>query len=251
MRAVVLGASGVIGRQLVDILAERGVDVVGAHRATGVDAYAGTGLADAFAGADVVVDCTNVTTTSARKAIDFFDTVAANVGAAATQSGVRRVVCLSIINAARPEVNAKFGYYQGKAAQEKRYRDGLDSVTLTVVRSAQWYELAVQMMASLKLGPVAAAPHMRCQPLSAHDAAAALADAVTSSTDGVVEVAGPAVVDLADIAKAIARRTGSPRWVVGVKFGGAAIRDGGLVPDSPTVTASTTVDEWLEKEYSA
>ncbi len=251
MRTVVLGASGEIGAALVRRLRENGVDVVAAHRSTGVDAYTGTGLEAAFAGADVVVDCTNVTTTNAAKAIDFFGTVARKVSAAAEAAGVGRVVCLSIINAADPEVNAKFGYYQGKAAQEQAYRDALPAERLTVVRSAQWYELARQMMGSLRLGPVAAVPHMRCRPLSSDDAAAALADAVRIRPEQDIEVAGPEVLDLADIGKAIARRAGSPRWVVGVRVGGSAIRDGGLVPDDPTIVTTTTLEQWLDEEFAA
>lgn len=251
MKVIVLGASGEIGSEVVNRLRAQGIEVTAAHRSTGVDAYEGTGLSEAFSGADVVVDCVNVTTTSADTAIDFFGTVARNVSTAALSAGAGRVVCLSIINAADPAVNAKFGYYQGKAAQEKVYRESLPADVLTIVRSAQWYELARQMMSTLRLGPVAAVPHMRCRPLSAADAAAALVGAVTTAPEGDVEVAGPHVLDLADIGKAIARRSGSPRWVVGIRFGGTAIRNGGLVPERPDVVTTTTLDQWLDAEYAA
>ncbi|AZG44987.1 SDR family oxidoreductase [Gordonia insulae] len=251
MKVVVLGASGEIGKAVAGRLRDRDIEVVAAQRSTGVDAYAGTGLAEAFAGADVVVDCMNVTTTSAKKAIGFFGTVAANVAAAAITAGVGRVVCLSIINAADPAVNAKFGYYQGKAAQEKAYLDALGADRLTIVRSAQWYELARQMLGTMRLGPFAAVPHMRCQPLSAADAAAALTDTVIHRPEGDVEVAGPEVLDLTDIGKAIAQRNGSPRWVLGVRIGGEPIRNGALVPDTPSVVAPTTLDQWLAQEYAA
>ncbi|GAA3726473.1 SDR family oxidoreductase [Gordonia hankookensis] len=251
MKVVILGASGEIGRSLSDRLRDRGVDVLAAQRSSGVDAYTGTGLVESFAGADAVVDCTNIVTTKAAAAIDFYATVAANVAAAAIEAGVDRVICLSIINAADPAVNAKFGYYQGKAAQEEAYRGALGADRLTVVRSAQWYELARQMMGTLRLGPLAAVPHMRCRPLSSADAAAAVADVVMAPNGSDVEVAGPEVLDLTDIGKAIARRAGAPRWVIGVKVGGQAIRDGGLLPDAPTVIAPTTLEEWLDKEYAA
>ena len=160
-------------------------------------------------------------------------------------------MCLSIINAADPAVNAKFGYYQGKAEQERVYTEMLSGDRLTFVRSAQWYELARQMMSTMRLGPVAAVPHMRCRPLSVADAASALADAATAESSRDVEVAGPEVLDLADVGKAIAQRSGSPRWVVGIRFGGAAVRDGGLVPDRPDVVAATTLDQWLDTEFAA
>ncbi|MFW0796158.1 NAD(P)H-binding protein [Gordonia sp. CPCC 205515] len=250
MRVAIVGASGQIGGDVAARLRERAVDVVAAHRAAGVDAYTGDGLADALSGADVVVDCVNVTTQRAKTAIDFFGTVAGNIAGAAADAKVDRVICLSIINAANPAVNAKFGYYQGKAAAERVYQDAIGD-RLTLVRSAQWYELAQQMMGMMRLGPVAVVPHMRCQPLSVADAATALADAVTSPPAGDIAVAGPEVCDLTEVARAIAARTGSPRKVFGVNFGGAAIRNGGLVPERPDVIAPTTLAEWIEKVYPA
>lgn len=250
MRIVVLGASGQIGRELSKDLRRRGVDVVEASRASGVDAYTGEGLATALDGADVVVDCLNITTQSAPKAVDFFGTVATNVAQQALSSSVGHVVCLSIINAADPAVNAKFGYYRGKAEQEKVYRDTLDPDRLAIVRSSQWYELAHQLMSSLRLGPVAAVPHMRTRPASAHDVAVVLADAATSPGHD-VEVAGPAEIDLVDVAKAIANETGAPRWIVGIRFGGTAIRDGGLLPKGEFVQTSTTLDEWIRASAGA
>ncbi|MEP9392346.1 NAD(P)H-binding protein [Gordonia sp. VNK1] len=248
MKVVVLGASGMIGRHLVRELAAKGVDTVAAQRSSGVDAYSGSGLQSAFAGADAVVDATNVTTTRAKVAVDFFGTVAANVSAAARSAGVSRVVCLSIINAADPEVNAKFGYYQGKGEQEKVYRERLDAATLTVVRSAQWYELAGQMIERTRFGPVAVVPHMLSRPLAAADAARVLADAATAPTAGDVEVAGPAEMDMVDVAKAYARQEGSPRWVIGVNIGGSAMRSGGLLPHGDVERASTTFGDWLKHQ---
>lgn len=93
------------------------MDVVAAHRGSGVNALTGEGLAAAVDGADVVVDCLNVTTQSGRKATGFFTTTAGNIAGAARHSGAR-VVCLSICNAVDPAVNATMGYYRGKAAQE-------------------------------------------------------------------------------------------------------------------------------------
>ncbi|MFM9378543.1 SDR family oxidoreductase [Gordonia sp. VNK21] len=243
MRVVVLGASGQMGRELVAALAGRGVDVVAAHRSAGVDAVTGHGLDEAVAGADVVVDCLNVATQSGKKAIGFFGGCARTVSAAVEKAGVPRLVCLSIINAADPEVNAKFGYYQGKAEQERVYRE-LIGDRLTVVRSSQWYELAGQLMQQLRLGPVALAPHMLSQPCAAADAAQVLADAVLTPS-GDVEVAGPQQLDLCDLAKQIAARDGAPRRVFGIRVGGAAIRGGGLLPRGDVITTSTTAQEWL------
>ncbi|WP_168703452.1 SDR family oxidoreductase [Gordonia paraffinivorans] len=253
MKIVVIGASGVLGSRVVEELSRRGHEVVGANRARGVDAYTGEGLAEVMSGADVVVDCLSLETLSAKKAIDFFRTTAANIARAATDAGVGHVVCVSIANADKPEVNAKFGYYQGKAAQEDAYRQALPPEVLTIVASTQWFELAEQMMVRMSLGPVAVAPKMWSRPAAAADVARVVADVATSADhDGrKVEVAGPDEMDLVDVAKAVASRRRSPRWVIGASVGGPAIRRGGLVPAHPDIVTTTALDDWLAAQAAA
>ncbi|WP_238422054.1 SDR family oxidoreductase [Gordonia sp. 'Campus'] len=247
MKVVIVGASGALGSRLADLLVARGDEVVRASRATGVDAYAGTGLAEAFAGADAVVDSLSLQTLKAEEAIDFFESTATNIARAAAQAGVAHVIVVSIVNAGDPAVNAKFGYYQGKAAQEAAYRKVLGPDILTVFASVQWFELAEQMMGSMSFGPVAAVPRMQCAPAAVSDVAVALADVVTAGPQdkATVEIAGPDRMDLVDVAKALAAQTGTPRWVVGVPVGGRAIRHGGLVPAAPDVVTTTTLGGWL------
>lgn len=246
MTTVVFGASGVLGALLSDELERRGETVVRAQRSSGVDAYAGTGVREACAGADTVIDCTNVTTTRGSKAVEFFSTVARNIAEAATAAAAQRVVCVSIVNAADRAVNAKFGYYQGKAAQERTYSDNVAADHLQIIRSAQWYELAEQMLSRAAFGPVAAVPHMVCRPLAAADAAELIVDAALSDEASDKQIAGPQEHDLADLARIVAQRNGSPRWVVALPFGGSAFRDGGLMPRGVVDQAPTTFDEWLD-----
>ena len=59
MKITVVGASGLIGAKVVDILTAGGHDVVAASRDSGADVITGEGLADALAGADVLVDVVN------------------------------------------------------------------------------------------------------------------------------------------------------------------------------------------------
>jgi phosphoglycerate dehydrogenase-like enzyme len=55
MKITVIGATGLIGSKVVDLLKENGHDVVAASRAPGADVLTGEGLADALAAADVLV----------------------------------------------------------------------------------------------------------------------------------------------------------------------------------------------------
>jgi uncharacterized protein YbjT (DUF2867 family) len=59
MKIVVIGGSGLIGSKTVERLRKKGHDVVAASPKSGVNSVTGEGLADALAGAQVVVDVAN------------------------------------------------------------------------------------------------------------------------------------------------------------------------------------------------
>ena len=59
MKITVVGASGLIGTKVVEVLKIERHDVVASSRSSGVDVLTGAGLADALAGADALVDVTN------------------------------------------------------------------------------------------------------------------------------------------------------------------------------------------------
>src|SRR4051812_14629965 len=59
MKIVVIGGSGLIGKKLVAILRQQGHEAVSASPSSGVNALTGEGLAEALAGANVVVDVSN------------------------------------------------------------------------------------------------------------------------------------------------------------------------------------------------
>jgi len=59
MKIVVIGGSGLIGSKLVANLRRHGHEVLAASPASGVDTITGEGLAEALAGAQVVVDVAN------------------------------------------------------------------------------------------------------------------------------------------------------------------------------------------------
>ena len=56
MKVVVIGGSGLIGKKLVTILRREGHEVIAASPSSGVNSLTGEGLAQALAGANVVVD---------------------------------------------------------------------------------------------------------------------------------------------------------------------------------------------------
>ena len=97
MRIAVAGATGRVGRHVVDILATRGHDVVPMSRATGVDVITGDGLAEALAGAECIVDLATGPSPDEQQATEFFTAAARNLQAAGRDAGVRRMIVVSII----------------------------------------------------------------------------------------------------------------------------------------------------------
>ena len=59
MKIVVIGGTGLIGSRVVTILNKSGHEAVPHSQSTGLDLLTGKGLAEALAGADVVVNLTN------------------------------------------------------------------------------------------------------------------------------------------------------------------------------------------------
>jgi uncharacterized protein YbjT (DUF2867 family) len=101
MKIVVIGGSGLIGSQLVRILAVEGHEVVAASPRSGVNTVTGEGLDAALAGADVVVDVANAPTFEDQAVLAFFETSGRNLAAAEKRAGVKHHVALSGVGADR------------------------------------------------------------------------------------------------------------------------------------------------------
>lgn len=242
-RAAVLGASGLAGSLVFQGLPSRGAVPVGISRRHGVHIEDVEGLRRALEGVDVVVDCLNHQTISARTAVGFFGSAAANV-VAALDGTQTRVVCLSIVNATVPGVNRWLGYYRGKAVQESVYR--ASGLPLSILRTTQWFELAEQLLTQTRIAGTAFVPGLLSRPLAVKEAAEQLVEqALTPHPAGVTEVCGPERVDLAQLARQINEQDHVARRVVRIPLGRTPLGSGGLIPPSPTVITGTTAKQWL------
>lgn len=242
-RVVVLGGTGEMGARVATVLEERRSEVVRAARSTGVDVTTGAGLDEALAGADTVVDCLNITTTSRREAVAFFEGAARRVRAAAERAGVGHLVVLSIVNTTDPTVRRAVGYYAGKAAQEEAYAGS--SVPVTVVRTTAWFTLGETFLSQVRLGPVAVVPRLRLRPVHPDAAASLLADAVSRGPGTpLLELAGPEEVDAAAMARVVAavRRPGVR--VLGVPVPLRGLREG-LLPGPGAAVDDRRFGPWV------
>ena len=102
MKVVVIGGTGLIGKKLVAILGRQGHEVVAASPSAGVNSLTGEGLAQALAGANVVVDVTNSPSWEDAAVMAFFDTSTRNLLAAERAAGALHHVALSVNLAGTP-----------------------------------------------------------------------------------------------------------------------------------------------------
>src|SRR5918992_923396 len=101
MKIVVIGGSGLIGSKTVERLRKKGHEVVAASPTSGVNTITGEGLADALAGAQVVVDVANAPSWEDKAVLEFFEKSGRNLLAAEAIAGVRHHVALSVVGTDR------------------------------------------------------------------------------------------------------------------------------------------------------
>jgi uncharacterized protein YbjT (DUF2867 family) len=244
MKIVVIGGSGLIGKRLIPILRGWGHEAVSASPSSGVNTLTGEGLAEALAGAEVVVDVTNSPSFEDQAVLEFFETSTRNILAAEAEAGVKRHVALSVVGADRfPDS----GYMRAKVSQEKLIE--ASGLPYTILRATQFFEF---------LGAIAGpgadtvrVPDAPMQPLAADDVAATLADVAVAPPAGcILEVAGPESRSMAEFVGEALAASGDARRVVAdpqARYFGTALDDLGLTPRSanPRI-APTRFEAWLD-----
>lgn len=251
MKIVVIGGSGLIGSKLVANLRQRGHEVLAASPASGVNTITGEGLAEALAGAQVVVDVANSPSFEDKAVLEFFETAGRNLLAAEAAAGVKHHVALSVVGT---DLLAESGYFRGKIAQEKLIRAG--GVPYTIVQSTQFFEFLGGIAHSGTDGETVKLSPAFVQPISSDDVAAAMADyTLGAPVNGVVEIAGPERVRLSELVQRYLAATQDPRKVVAdpqARYFGALLEDSTLVPSgkSPWL-GSVGFEDWFRKSAAS
>ncbi|OBB01794.1 LysR family transcriptional regulator [Mycobacteriaceae bacterium 1482268.1] len=210
MKITVIGASGLIGTKLVELLTADGHEVVAASRNTGVDVLTGEGLADALAGADVLIDVLNSPDFSDGPVMNFFTTSTTNLIAEARKAGVGHYVALSIVGV---DGLPDSGYLRAKVAQEKIITGS--GVPYTLVRATQFAEFTDQITESLVVGDEVRVPDALIQPIAADQVAADVARAaVAAPLNGFTNIGGPQKISFEQMARDSLARRGEDKSVV-------------------------------------
>jgi uncharacterized protein YbjT (DUF2867 family) len=210
VKITVIGASGLIGTKVVELLTAEGHQALSASRQSGVDVLTGEGLAEALANADVLVDVVNSPSFEDDPVLHFFTTSTTNLVTAAKAAGVGHYVALSIVGAdGLPES----GYMRAKVAQEKLITES--GLPYTIVRATQFEEFADGIVASMTEGSTVRVPDALIQPIAANDVAAAVARAAMGRPlNGIVDIGGPQKLSFEELARTVLTRHGDEKNVV-------------------------------------
>ena len=225
-----MGAGGLIGTKVVQLLKADGHEVVPASRSSGVDVVTGAGIVEALEGADVLVDVTNSPSFEADAVMEFFTAGARNLVRAAAAARVRHYVVLSIVG-----VDGLPGspYMRAKVAQERIITES--GLRYTVLRATQFSEFTADIVDSLTVGHEVRVPDALIQPVPADEVAAAIArTAVAEPVNGILNMGGPRSVTFAEMAReVVGRRDDNASSVVvdpDARYFGAALATHSLVP---------------------
>jgi uncharacterized protein YbjT (DUF2867 family) len=243
MRVAIAGATGRIGQLTITALEDAGHQTVRISRRDGVDAYAGTGLADALRGVDAVIDVTNTPSQDRAEIVDFFGTITRNLLAAEERARVRHHVLLSIVGL---EKNARAPHYDGKREQERLVTAA--PVPWTIVRATQFHDFAAMAAGWAQQDGVATIAPLLVQPIAQADVAAVLAETAAATPLGdKLDIAGPETQDLVDMARRTFAARGQDITLVPTWRGAFGLDMAGevLLPGETARLTPTSFSDWL------
>jgi uncharacterized protein YbjT (DUF2867 family) len=250
MKIVVIGGTGLIGSRLVGRLAAHGHDAVPASPGTGVNTLTGEGLAEALAGADVVVDVSNSPSFEDTAVLEFFETSTRNILDTEASAGVGHHVALSVVGTERL---AESGYMRAKIAQEKLIKNS--SIPYTIVHATQFFEFAARTADEATDGDTVRVPPVLIQPMAADDVAAAVGHVTLAGPlNNTIEIAGPEPLRFEDFVRQVLRWAGDRRVVVAdphARYFGARLGERTLLPGRGAQLGVTTFGEWLSQQAPA
>jgi uncharacterized protein YbjT (DUF2867 family) len=255
MKIVVIGGTGLIGSKVVNILRQRGHEVVAASPSSGVNTLTGEGLAEAVTGAQVVVDLANSPSFEDKPALDFFETSGRNLLSAEKAAGVKHHVALSVVGTDRltgSGPGSLSGYFRAKMTQENLIK--ASGIPFTIVRATQFFEFVKSIAQSAANASTIQLSSVLMQPMASDDVAAAVAEvALGQPVNGIIEIAGPDRIRQDEIVRRYLSATGDARKVVTDEktgYFGITVNDQSLVPGDNPRLGQTRFEDWLKRPTS-
>jgi uncharacterized protein YbjT (DUF2867 family) len=249
MKIVVIGGTGLIGSKVVSNLRQKGHELVAAAPNTGVNTITGEGLAEALAGAQVVVDVANSPSFEDEAVMAFFKTSGRNLLAAEAAAGVRHHVALSVVGSDRLPDS---GYLRAKVAQENLIK--ACGIPYTIIRSTQFFEFVGGIAQSATEGQTVRLSPAHLQPVASDDVAALVAKiAADGPVNGTIELAGPERISLDELVRRYLQAKRDTRKVVAdvhARYFGTELDDKSLTPGKNPHIGAIRFEDWLGRSVA-
>src|SRR5690242_18574703 len=246
MKIVVIGGTGLIGKKVVKNLRQQGHEVVAAAPSSGVNTVTGDGLAQALAGAQVVVDVANAPSWEDKAVLAFFETSGRNLLAAEATAGVGHHVALSVVGTDRLLAS---GFFRAKMAQENLIKSS--AIPYTIVRATQFFEFVKSIGYFSTEGNTVRMPSAYIQPMAAQDVGRRVARvAMGSPVNGTVEIGGPEQFHLDDLIRMDLAMRKDPRQVITdpqAPYYGVKVSDTSLIPGNDARLSELRFKDWLDQ----
>ncbi|MBB3523622.1 SDR family oxidoreductase [Rhizobium redzepovicii] len=247
MKIVIIGGTGLIGSKTVERLRSKGHEVLAASPNSGVDTITGKGLAEALAGAEVVLDLANSPSFEDKAVLEFFQTSGRNLLKAAAAAGVKHHIALSIVGMERLQGS---GYMRAKMAQEQLIK--ASGIPYTIVHSTQFHEFMAGIAQSGTSGQMVHLSPAYVQPIASDDVADVMAEvALGAPVNGTIEIGGPEKIRLTDIVTRLLKATNDPRQVITdphARYFGVELEDNSLVTGAKARLGRIRFDDWLSRQ---
>jgi len=187
MKALVIGGTGLIGKNVSKKLESAGHRVIVGSPSTGVDILTGKGLEEALVGTDIVIDLSNSPSPDGDTALHFFSNAGKNLVAAEKVANIKHHVILSIVGVPLAQ---HIGYLQAKKLQEDAI--ATSGIPYTIIRSTQFHEHIGTIIAVQGEGKEVHVSTVDYQPIAVADVVNYVVTfALEEPKNGIVEIAGP------------------------------------------------------------
>jgi len=245
MKILVVGGTGLIGKDVSRKLTEAGHEVIIGSPSHGIDVISGEGLIEALEGTDIVIDLSNSASPDDQTALTFFCTAGKNLVSFEKKAGVKHHLVLSIVGTDRATY---IGYLQAKKAQEDNIRNS--GIPYTIIRSTQFHEHMTTLIAVQGNETEVNISSVEYQPIAAADVVDLVVKlALEEPKNALVEIAGPERGLMTDFVQKYLKYTESDKMLISDddnKYMFFEIPKDLLVPLGEFRTGQVTFSDWLE-----
>ncbi|WP_433680112.1 SDR family oxidoreductase [Nocardia sp. CA-119907] len=212
------GGTGTLGRHVTPLLVDAGFKIRllsrTAHESTdGIeyvtgDLLQGTGVEAAVDGVEVILHLAGGPKDD--------DVATRHLVDAAAKTGVRHIVYIGVIGADKLPI----GYFKAKLAAEQAIVES--GVPFTILRAAQFHDLALKTARAMAKSPIVPAPGgIDWQPVDSREVAARLVELTRGAPAGrVPDLVGPTVYSMAELIRGYLQAAGKRRIFLPVRVPG-------------------------------